>query len=85
MPGIFFQADHMRLFTSNHIRPMAAMINTAATDHGVDEVGSSLGGDGAVEGAFLGADRGTLCRAYAFGSVRFVAVSVSVPAFDTTK
>jgi hypothetical protein len=39
------QADHFRFFTSNHSRPVAATINTATTDHGVDEVGSSLGVD----------------------------------------
>ena len=36
------QADHFRFFTSNHSRPIAATINTATTDHGVDEVASSL-------------------------------------------
>jgi hypothetical protein len=50
---------HFRFFTSNHSRPQAATINTATTDHGVDEGGSSLGvdGTGAVEGGF-GVGRG---------------------------
>ena len=38
------QADHLRFFTSNHSRPVAATINTTMMLHGVDEVGSSLGG-----------------------------------------
>ena len=48
-------ADHFRIFTSNHSRPVAATINTATTDHGVDEVGSSLGVAGFASGAFIGA------------------------------
>ena len=51
------QTGHFRFFTSNHSRPIAATINTMMTLQGVDEVGSSLGVDGAaaVEGAFFGA------------------------------
>ena len=32
------QADHLRFFTSNHSRPVAAAINTTMMLHGVDEV-----------------------------------------------
>ena len=39
---------HSRFFTSNHSRPVAATIKMTATSHGLDEVGSSLGVDGAV-------------------------------------
>lgn len=39
------QADHFRFFTSSHSRPLAATINTTMMLHGVDEAGSSLGGD----------------------------------------
>jgi uncharacterized membrane protein len=50
------QADHLRFFTKNHSRPVAATINTATTDQGVDEAGSSLGADvGFASGAFFGA------------------------------
>jgi hypothetical protein len=37
------QADHLRFFTSNHSRPVAATISTTMMLHGVDDVGSSLG------------------------------------------
>ena len=41
------QADHfVRRLSNNHSRPIAATINTTTTDHGVDEVGSSLVTDG---------------------------------------
>lgn len=51
------QANHLRFFTSNHSRPVAATTNTATTDQGVDEGVSSLGVDvGAVERPFFGAD-----------------------------
>jgi hypothetical protein len=36
------QADHLRFFTSNHSKPVAATTNTVTTDHGVDVVGSSV-------------------------------------------
>ncbi len=40
---MMLQADHLRFFTSNHSRPIAATINTTMMLHGVDEVGSSPG------------------------------------------
>ena len=39
------QAYHLRFFTSNHSRPVAATIKTTMMLHGVDDVGSSLGDD----------------------------------------
>jgi hypothetical protein len=57
LPQATLQADHFRFFTSNHSRPITATINTTKMLHGVDEVGSSLGVDGAGEvvGAIFGA------------------------------
>ena len=50
------QTDHLRFFTSNHSSPSATTINTTMMLHGVDEVGSSLGGDaGFSSRAFFGA------------------------------
>lgn len=37
------QADHLPFFNSNHSRLVAATITTASTDHGDEDVGSSLG------------------------------------------
>ena len=39
---VTLQADHLRFFTSNHSRPVAATINTTMMLQGVDEVGCSL-------------------------------------------
>ena len=49
------QADHLRFLSTSHSRPVAVTINTATTDHGVDEVGSSLGVAGFASSAFFGA------------------------------
>ena len=52
------QAVHLRFFTSNHSRPNAATISTATTDHGVDEVGSSVGVVTAFASGAFGVDEG---------------------------
>lgn len=55
------QADHLRFFTSNHSRPVAAAIKMTITLHGVDEVGSSANGSSfaASDGlAFVGGKEG---------------------------
>lgn len=49
------QADHFRFLSNNHSRPIAATINTATTDHGVDEDGFSIAAAGSVDALALGA------------------------------
>ena len=49
------QADHLRFFTSNHSRPVAATIKMTITLHDVDNVGSSLAVEGFASAAFFGA------------------------------
>ncbi len=47
------QGDHLPFLRSNHSRPIAATINTATTDHGVDEVVPSLAATDFIVAFFL--------------------------------
>ncbi|MEQ1934556.1 MAG: hypothetical protein ABL962_11890, partial [Fimbriimonadaceae bacterium] len=83
------QADHLRFLSNNHSRPVAATINTATTDHGVDEVGSSLGVAGFASGALFG-DGGCCAIAGGFkdkssrpGGIDFVSSELVGSAFDS--
>ncbi|MEZ5430457.1 MAG: hypothetical protein R3F31_04615 [Verrucomicrobiales bacterium] len=50
---MLLQADHLRVLSNNHNRPIAATINMATADYGVDEVSCSLNATAGESASFF--------------------------------